>query len=139
MKGSLAAASVEVVASKIVENGWITVFVNALPRTVPTANLCQHVRVPPNKAKCVDDPCFYFDQPKYAKLRGQCIQLLNGAIVPNAAGDVNEALSVLFSPAKYKVLDIRTYVCAAGQPLCKGSSAGANSHLDYVVPVPSVK
>jgi hypothetical protein len=141
MDGSLATAFVNVSAAKIAQSDWVYVGVYALPVGIKEAKECTHVHVPSTEASCVTDPCHYFDMHQYAALKAQCTVLLNGSVVPNATGNVDETIKVPFSPSNYQDIDVRAYVCSIREAIvnCEGSPSGQNSRLDYAVPGSSTK
>lgn len=134
MDGSLPTVSVDIAATKIAQSDWVYVDVYALPIGINTAGACKKVPVPRNSAPCVTDPCFYFNSSHYADLHlKQCDVLLNGSVVPNATGNVNETLTAPFSPGKYQDIDVRASVCSV-QQVCEGNPTGQNSRFDYAIP-----
>jgi hypothetical protein len=139
INGPIATVSVNVAAARIVQTDWIVVYVYALPAkvdlTATCASLYRNFQISKANAPCATDPCLYFTQGKYATpLKTTCATLLNGTIVPNATGNVNETLSLPFLAAKYQDIDVRAEICTLSQTFCEDSKIGQNSRLDWVVP-----
>lgn len=139
LNGSIATASVDIAATKIAQSDWVFVDVYGLPAGIDLSYECmqlyQDFTIPSNSAPCTSDPCLYFSQQKYSsKLNVSCVALLNGSILPNASGDVDETLTAPFLAAKYQDVDVRAEVCSLSLKGCEGSPIGQNSRLDWVVP-----
>lgn len=134
--GSLATARIDIAATKIPQSDWVFVDVYAVPTETKLANVCallyKRFIIPSTSAPCMSDPCLYFSRSQYQDL-AKCAILSNGSIVPNAAGDVDETLSVPFLAAEYQDVDIRAEVCSLNEG-CAGSPIGQNSRLDWVIP-----
>lgn len=136
--GPLATVSVDIAATKIPQQDWIFVDVYAVPIGTKLMNMCESA-VPASIVDrtntvdhCMTDPCVadYFGNQITT-----CNVLLNGSIVPNAAGDVDEKLSVPLLTAKYQDVDVRAEVCSLNE-VCEGSLIGQNSRLDWIISNP---
>jgi hypothetical protein len=145
VNGSLATVSVDISATKIAQSNWVFVDVYAVPAKMNLAGKCsllyKNFKIPSDDASCTTDPCLYFIQQRYASfLKAHCAVLLNGSVVPNATGNVDETLSVPFLAARYQDVDVRAEVCSLSfKRGCEGSPIGQNSRLDWVVPNASSK
>lgn len=152
VNGSSATVSVDIAATKLAQNDWIFVDVYAVPVGTSLVEMCADYVVPANvpnyksqKAAplveyytnhCTTDPCVYFFAGNYNGWPNVCDVLLNGSVVPNAAGDVDETLSVPFKIALYEDVDVRAEVCQPNNGVCEGSVSRQNSRLDWVISQP---
>lgn len=152
VNGSVATVSVDITATKLAQNDWVFVDVYAVPNGTKLAEMCAHYVVPANVPNyrsataaplvqyyinhCTTDPCVYFIAGNYNGWPNVCDVLLNGSIVPNATGDVDETLSVPFSISMYEDVDVRAEVCQASNGVCEGSVNRQNSRLDWVISQP---
>jgi hypothetical protein len=118
--------SVQVNAAKLSNKAWAAVEVYGVS-SAEVAERCTlvHRKSPP----CREDPCGY---RKYV----ECAVLMNGTILPNATGDVNQTIKVPFDPVTYQYIDVRASPCTAYA--CHGVGHNA-SRLDMKVPAPSKK
>ncbi len=133
--GPLATVLVDIAATKMPQTDWVYVDVYAVPvKGINLMNMCES-SVPANIVDhtywvdhCMTDPCVssYFGNDI-----GTCNVLLNGSIVPNATGDVDETLSVPFLAAKFQDVDVRAEVCSTAA--CEGIPTGQNSRLDWII------
>lgn len=128
--GPRTTVSLDIAATKIPQTDWVFIDVYGLPVGISMASSCAGVTQPKGIAPCTTDPCLYFTRQRYASL-AQCAVLLNGSIVPNATGDVNETLSVPFLTANYQDIDVRAEVCSPEG--CAGNLTGQNSRLDWII------
>ena len=137
MNGSLATVQVDITAAKIPQSDWVFLDVYALPVQPALSSVCgllhQEFTINPGSAPCTTDPCLYFSQSKYQQI-AKCTVLSNGSIVPNAAGDVDETVTVPFTAAEYQYVDVRAEVCSVNLQFCEGSPIGQNSRLDWAIP-----
>jgi hypothetical protein len=128
--GPLTTASVDIAATKIPQADWVFVYVYAIPMGISLMNMCESVAPANNVDHCITDPCgtYFADQANI------CYVLLNGSIVPNATGDVDETLSVPFTTAKFQDVDVRAFICSANNnERCEASLNGQNSRLDWII------
>jgi hypothetical protein len=150
VNGPIATASINIAASKLPQVDWIYVDVYAVPvKGIVLMNECDSYVVPYLESvthltseeaaayipHCISDPCIYFaGQQQYQPYNfpNLCNVLLNGSIVPNATGDVDETLSLPFLMTKYQDIDIRAEVCSPSQG-CQGNPTGQNSRLDWII------
>jgi len=123
---SSANVSIQVNAAKLSNKAWAAIEVYGVS-SAEVADKCVlvHQKSPP----CQDDPCGY---RKYV----ECATLMNGTILPNATGEVNQTIKVPFDPVKYQYIDVRASPCMAYA--CHGVGHNA-SRLDMTVPAPSKK
>jgi hypothetical protein len=129
--GSSTTVSLDIAAAKIPQSDWLFVDVYALPTQVSLASICAHFG-PTGSVRCMGDPCVFAQNPNGSNV---CNVLLNGAIVPNAAGNVDETIKVPFLTSRYQVVDVRAYVCAPNaNGVCVTLSSTPNySRLDWIV------
>jgi hypothetical protein len=136
--GRFATVSVNVAATKIPQADWVFIDVYAVPVGTKLMNMCESavaaIAVGPNNTvdHCMTDPCVgqYFGNPNHPRI---CEVLLNGSIVPNATGNVDETLKAPFLTAKYRDVDVRAEVCSLNNNVCEGSLIGQNSRLDWII------
>lgn len=153
VNGSLATVSVDITATKIAQNDYVFVNVYAVPAGTPLASMCAKYVVPTQVRDyrseqaaplvefytnhCIADPCLYFFPGNDNSWPNVCNVILTGSINPNAAGDVDETLSVPFKIALYEDVDVRPEVCPTNpHEGCEGSVSGENSRLDWVISQP---
>jgi hypothetical protein len=153
VNGSFATVSAHVTATKLAQNDWVFVDVYAVPAGTPLTSMCANYVVPvvvPNYGSekaipligsytnhCITDPCVYFIPGNRYNWPDVCNVLLSGSIDPNAAGDVDQTLSVPFKMASYEDVDIRAEVCQPNpNEGCESSATGQNSRLDWVMSQP---
>jgi hypothetical protein len=129
--GPLTTVSIDIAATKIPQADWIYVYIFAVPvKGINLTIMCKNGGPKSNINHCITDPCgtYFGDQLDV------CNVLLNGTIVPNASGDVDETLSVPFLTAKFQDVDVRAEVCSANaNERCEASVTGQNSRLDWII------
>ena len=160
VNGSRATVSTHVTATKLAQNDWVFVDVYGVPAGTPLKRICVRYVVPVEVSKevalhkskkkaslvkyyteyytnhCITDPCIYLAGNE-SNWPNVCDVILNGSIDPDAAGDVDQTLSVPFKMTLYEDVDVRAEVCVPGpNEVCEGSAAGQNSRLDWVIPQP---
>lgn len=135
--GTLATVSVDIAATKMPQTDWIFVDVYAVPlKGIDLMNMCESSSVPNGFTPtywldhCITDPCL---GTFFGGDISICNILLNGTIVPNATGDVDETLSVPLLTAKFQDVDVRAEVCSNSNPACEGIPTGQNSRLDWII------
>ena len=165
VNGSLATVSMHVTATKLARNDWVFVDVYAVPAGTSLKYTCVHYVVPVEVSKevpdykskkeskkeaslvkyyteyytnhCITDPCVYLIPGNEYDWPNICDVILNGSIDPDAAGDVDQTLSVPFKMTLYEDVDVRAEVCVPGpNEVCEGSAAGQNSRLDWAISQP---
>ena len=153
VNGSLATVSVDVAATRLAQDDWVFVDVYAVPAGTQLASMCAKYVIPANVYNyrsegeasavqyytnhCITDPCLYFFPGNNYGWPNECRVILSGSIDPNAAGDVDETLSVPFRITLYEDVDVRPEVCQPNpNEGCRGSVGGQNSRLDWVISQP---
>ncbi len=121
--------SLSVASAKVPAPDRVDVTVTGLPRTVKIPVLCKGIKTPLYSFSCAADPCSY--KPL------ACDSLVGWTVPPNAAGAVQETLSLPFSPSAYQRLHIEDQMCqrASAATHCANSPPGG-THLDVEVPAP---
>lgn len=156
VNGPTATASIKIATTKLAQDDWIFVYVYGVPTGTKLASMCSQYVIPAVLAEkqpknqtaeaaltrsylehCRTDPCYYFAPGNREGWPSACDVLLSGSIDPNAAGDVNETLSVPFKTSSYEDVDVRPEVCQPNPAAsCEGAVTGQNSRLDWVIAQP---
>jgi hypothetical protein len=154
--GPTTTASIKIAATKLSQKEWIFVYVYAVPTGTKLTSMCRKYVVPAilknEKLKgqedktalarsylehCSTDPCYYLAPGNREGWPSACDVLLSGTIDPDAAGDVDETLSVPFKTSSYEDVDVRPEVCQFNPAAsCEGAETGQNSRLDWVISPP---
>ena len=114
LNGTDTAITVHVTASKVVGGGYIWIAVQGLPASPPLSVACEGIKLRPELATCVQDPC----GPN--RLQHSCVWLMNGSVAPDATGDVNDTMDIPIKPGEFQDLDIRASVCTSSA--CGGAA-----------------
>jgi len=129
--GPLTTVSIHIAATKIPQADWIYVYIFAVPvKGINLMHMCKSGHPAANVNHCITDPCGTY----FGNQLDVCNVLLNGTIVPNASGDVDETLSVPLLTAKFQVVDVRAAVCSSNtNERCEANLTGQNSRLDWII------